>query len=154
MSDDRMPDYWVEQEDLPDSWEIIEPQYGAGQEYNPQKDPILRLEHTDLDLWVNVSRRDPHDGIPRDVVHYLVEVGLNADSKDDFHADDGPFPKYLGTDYTQSNDSVERALYLANTAAKFFAHMFQDKYDETGDEQESVKYAEEQIGENHNLDLT
>lgn len=153
MTADRMPDYWLDQDDLPDSWEIIEPQYGAGQEYNPQKDPILRLEHSDLDLWINVSRRDPHDGIPRDYVHFMLTIGLNIDSIDDLDTGEGPFPKYRGEDYTESQDSIERALYLANTAAKFFAHTFQDKYDETGDEMESVEYAQEQIGREHDLEL-
>lgn len=152
MSTDRMPDYWLDQDDLPSSWRIIE-QDGAGQEYNPQKDRILRLEHSNLDLWIDVSRRDPYDGIPRDYVHFMLTIGLNVDSEDDLHSGDDSSQKYLAEDFTESQESIGRALYLANTAAKFFAHSFQDKYDETGDEMESVRYATEQISREHNLEL-
>jgi hypothetical protein len=139
--------------DLPEGWVAEKFRGGPSQEYNPSKQPIARFERKNLYLWVTIERRDPHNGRHRDYVHYVVSIGLNADSIKDLEKEDGDYPRAIREGTERSQESMKKAFEQAVDAGRHFTHMFEEKYTESDDVLYSYEYAVEQIEDQHNLKM-
>ena len=140
----------TEEPDLPDSWTVLTDQTDAPEEYDADKQPLLRYEHDGVHLWIEVSRRDPDEGRKRDTIHFTVNAGYNAESREDTESL-APDTNYKLRRGVERGRTAKEAYSIARTAARYFAHMFEDKYEETNDIMEAFDYALGQIEEQQNV---
>lgn len=129
--------------EVADGWTLDRFRAGDSPEYDPQNQPLLTARHDDSDFWLFVERDDPTVGRPRGFPRYKFFMGNSEDASSDRtpSGDIATFAVYLEPDYE-----------IAKTAARYFTHTFDEKYDETGDGMEAYHYAFDNVSSRYDMD--